>query len=153
MDRFYLIKTAKYLNPVSERGYNEYQRMQEKLVSLMNDKMLSRPDINDLVGENNLDMMKDNHANHARFMASLFKNFDPEVLTDTVLWVFRAYRSRKFHSNYWAAQLSKWIEILKQELSEQTFFEIFPYYEWMQVNIPVFVKLSTEDLESGKSMH
>jgi len=153
MDRFYLIKTAKYLNPVSERGYNEYQRMQEKLVSLMNDKMLSRPDINDLVGENNLDMMKDNHANHARFMASLFKNFDPEVLTDTVLWVFRAYRSRKFHSNYWAAQLSNWIEILKQELSEQTFFEIFPYYEWMQVNIPVFVKLSTEDLESGKSMH
>jgi len=153
MDRFYLIKTAKYLNPVSEKGYNEYQKMQEKLVALMNDKMLSRPDINDLVSENNLDMMKDNHANHARFMASLFKNFDPEVLTDTVLWVFRAYRSRRFHSNYWAAQLNGWIEILKKELSDQTFKEIFPYYEWMQVNIPVFVKLSTEDLESGKSMH
>jgi len=153
MDRFYLIKTAKYLNPVSERGYNEYQRMQEKLVSLMNDKMLSSPDINDLVGGNNLDMMKDNHANHARFMASLFKNFDPEVLTDTVLWVFRAYSSRKFHSNYWAAQLNSWIDILKKKLSEQTFKEILPFYEWMQVNIPVFVKLSTEDLESGKSMH
>jgi len=153
MDRFYLIKTAKYLNPVSEKGYNEYQKMQEKLVALMNDKMLSRPDINDLVSENNLDMMKDNHANHARFMASLFKNFDPEVLTDTVLWVFRAYRSRRFHSNYWAAQLNSWIEVLKKELSDQTFKEIFPYYEWMQVNIPVFVKLSTQDLESGKSMH
>ncbi|MDK2977747.1 MAG: hypothetical protein PWP52_461 [Bacteroidales bacterium] len=115
--------------------------------------MLSHPDINDLVGEDNLDMMKDNHANHVRFMVSIFKNFDPEVLTDTVLWVFRAYRSRRFHSNYWAAQLNSWIEILKKELSEQTFKEIFPYYEWMQVNIPVFVKLSTEDLESGKSMH
>ncbi|MFO7843522.1 MAG: hypothetical protein R6V16_06895 [Bacteroidales bacterium] len=153
MDRFYLIKTAKYLNPVSEKGYQEYRDKQEKLVSLMNDKMLSRPDINDLVGKDNLDMMRDNHANHVRFMTSVFHNFNSEVLVDTVLWVFRAYRSRKFHSNYWAAQLSNWIEILNQELSKQTFSEIYPYYEWMQVNIPLFVKLSTEELESGKSMH
>lgn len=153
MDKFYLIKTAKYLKPVSDSCYHEYYDKKEKLVSLMNDKMLKRPDINELVGENNLDMMKDNHANHARFMASVFKNFNAEILVDTVLWVFRAYRSRNFHSNYWAAQLNTWIEILREELSDQTFSEIYSYYEWMQVNIPVFVKLSTQNLESGKSMH
>ncbi|MEE4197048.1 MAG: hypothetical protein V2I54_05350 [Bacteroidales bacterium] len=153
MDRFYLIKTAKYLKPVSEKGSLEYLGKQEQLVLLMNDKMLNRSDIHELVGRNNLEMMKDNHANHARFMVSLFENFNPEILVDTVLWVFRAYRSRNFHSNYWAAQLNGWIEILKEELSESTFTEIFPYYEWMQVNIPVFVKLSAEDLKSGKSQH
>ncbi len=153
MDKKFLILSAKKLMPVSESGYNEYVKQMDRLVSIMNHKMLQRPDINDLVGENNLEMMKDNHANHARFMASVFKNFSPEVLVDTVLWVFRAYRSRKFHSNYWAAQLNNWIEILKDELNDKTFSEIYPFYEWMQVNIPVFVKLSTEDLESGKSMH
>lgn len=153
MDKFYLLKTAGYLKPVSESVYNEYSEKIEHLVSLMNTKMLQRDDISDLVGENNIDMMKDNHANHARFMASVFKNFIPEVLVDTVLWVFRAYRSRDFHSNYWAAQLNNWIEILRKELSEKAFAEIYPFYEWMQVNIPVFVKLSTNDLESGKSMH
>ncbi len=153
MDRLYLNKTAKYLKPVSEKVYNEYISKQEKLVNLMNQKMLNREDIGELVGKNNLEMMKDNHANHARFMASIFKKFEPQVLVDTVLWVFRAYRSRKFHSSYWAAQLSNWIEILKQELSESSYMEIYPYYEWMQVNIPIFVKLSTDDLESGKSMH
>lgn len=153
MDKFYLLKTAGYLKPVSESVYNEYSEKIEHLVSLMNTKMLQRDDISDLVGENNMDMMKDNHANHARFMASVFKNFIPEVLVDTVLWVFRAYRSRDFHSNYWAAQLNNWIEILRKELSEKAFSEIYPFYEWMQVNIPVFVKLSTNDLESGTSMH
>ncbi|MFP4025122.1 MAG: hypothetical protein ACLFVR_11420 [Thiohalospira sp.] len=153
MDKFYLIKTAKYLKPVSNPCYSEYYDKKEKLVKLMNDRMLNRPDINELVGENNLDMMKDNHANHARFMASVFKSFNPEVLVDTVLWVFRAYLSRNFHLNYWAAQLNTWIEILREELSDQTFSEIYPIYEWMQVNIPVFVKLSNQDLEYGKSMH
>lgn len=153
MNRIYLIKTVKYLKPVSEKVYKEYIEKQENLINLINQKMLSRKDIDELVGKNNLQMMKDNHANHARFMASIFKNFEPMVLVDTVLWVFRAYRSRDFHSNYWAAQLSNWIEILKQELSEPSFAEIYPYYEWMQVNIPIFVKLSIEDLESGKSIH
>ncbi len=42
--------------------------------------MSERPDIESLVGANNIDMMKDNHANHVRFIASLLKNHDPEYL-------------------------------------------------------------------------
>jgi len=87
-------------------------------------------------------MMKDNHANHARFLESIFHEHSPEVLVDTIIWVFRAYRSRNFSSTYWAAQLNTWIEIHKRELSPECFNEIYPYYKWMQINIPVFNSLA-----------
>ena len=79
-------------------------------------------------------------------MASILKNFNAEVFVDTVLWVFRAYRSHGFTTNYWASQLNTWIDILKNSLTDKSFNEVYPYYEWMQVNIPIFVKLSDQDL-------
>lgn len=98
-------------------------------------------------------MMKDNHANHARFMESVFTNPLAETLVDTILWVFRAYRSRKFGSTYWAAQLNTWIEIYKSELSEECFEAVYPFYNWMQINIPNFVKLSDEKLDAPNTLH
>jgi len=93
-------------------------------------------------------MMKDNHSNHVRFIASILRNNHPDVLVETVLWVFRAYRSHGFTTNYWAAQLNSWIIVLKEILSTDCYAEIYPYYEWMQVNIPIFVKVSNEELEA-----
>lgn len=123
------------------------------LVDNMNNYMLKRPDINDLVGEGNLEMMKDNHSNHARFMESVFINYEPEILVDTVLWVFRAYRSRNFSSTYWAAQLNAWMNIYKTELSEKTYTEILPFYKWLQVNIPVFNALAEHAIDAPLSSH
>lgn len=48
---------------------------------------------------NDIEMMKDNHANHVRFVHSILNNPNAEVHTDTVLWVFRAYKSHGFSSN------------------------------------------------------
>lgn len=153
MDREELIKTAKSLTQVSATSAAEYSSKMDLLVTLMNQKMLCREDLNDMIGTGNAEMMKDNHANHARFLESIFHNHSPEVLVDTVLWVFRAYRSRNFSSTYWAAQLNSWIEILKNELSKECFKEIYPYYNWMQINIPVFNKLAEEKLDAPMSSH
>ena len=113
---------------VIEKSLAEFNDKIEVLISKINSKMLDRADINSLVGVDNIEMMKDNHSNHARFIYSILKTFDAEQLVDTVLWVFRAYRSRGFHSNYWAAQLNTWIEIYKQELSSEAFNEIVSIY-------------------------
>jgi hypothetical protein len=153
MERNDLINSAKKLQQVGVKAAEEFGAKTDLLVNLMNRKMESRPDLLDLVGVNNVDMMKDNHANHVRFMESIFHQHSPEVLTDTVLWVFRAYRSRNFSSTYWAAQLNSWIEILKNELSPDSFLEIYPYYFWMQVNIPTFNQLAEENLEAPSSAH
>lgn len=131
----------------------EYLNKSEILVAKMNAVMLSRTDINSLIGEDNLSMMKDNHANHARFIASVLLHRNDTVLIETVLWVFTAYRSHGFTTNYWAAQLNTWIAVIKEELSAESFREIYPYYEWMLVNIPVFVALSNDKLDDNKSLY
>jgi len=153
MDKNYLLETAIQLKQVSVKTSEEYYQNIEKLISDMNKLMLERPDIESLVGTTNINMMKDNHANHARFIASILKNHNHEVLVDTVLWVFRAYRSHGFTTNYWAAQLNSWIIVIKEVLSPESFVEVYPYYEWMQVNIPIFVKVSDEKLEAPNSLH
>lgn len=153
MNRDALIQTASKLPPVSKSSTEEYGTIREKLVLLMNEKMDKRPDLIDLVGKPNIAMMKDNHANHARFMESVFHQFDAAVLVDTVLWVFRAYRSRNFSTTYWSAQLNGWTEILKIELSKKAFQEIEPYYNWMLINIPFFNSLAETDLNAPYSEH
>lgn len=153
MDKNYLIETATQMKQMSSSSAEEYRQKSELLINKMNALMLDKADIEKLVGKENLDMMKDNHANHVRFMASVFKNNNPEVLVETVLWVFRAYRSHGFTTNYWATQLNTWISLLKEMLTPESFSEIYPYYEWMQINIPVFTKLSDEKLELSQSVH
>ena len=86
--------------------------MAEIIINLINEKMIGRRDIEILIGKTNIEMMKDNHANHVRFIASLLQNYNPEVFVVTVLWVFRAYRTHGFKSNYWAAQLNSFIEMI-----------------------------------------
>ena len=56
-----------------------------QLIQVMNEKIFTRTNINDFVGGKNISIMKDNHSNHARFIASLLKSYNSEVFVDTVL--------------------------------------------------------------------
>lgn len=153
MSKKNLLQTAGKLVQPSVESKDEFSQKLDGLVEKMNTLMLNRSDINQMVGEGNVEMMKDNHANHARFMESVFENYIPEVLVDTVLWVFRAYRSRNFSSTYWAAQLNTWMNLYKAELTETTFNEILPFYKWMQVNIPTFNKMAETEMDVPLSSH
>lgn len=153
MDKTYLLETATRLKQVILSAAEEYEQKNDELIAQINKLMLQEPDIEGLVGKNNLNMMKNNHANHVRFMISIFKNYNSEVFVETVLWVFRAYRSHGFTTNYWATQLNTWIYLLKEALSPQCYSEIYPYYEWMQISIPLFVKLSDEKLNASQTLH
>lgn len=148
MDKNYLLQTANQLKQVSNVAATEYEQKAELLIVEMNKLMLERQDLEILVGKNNINMMQDNHANHVRFMASILKNYNSDVLVETILWVFRSYRSHGFSANYWAAQLNTWMVIFKSQFSVETYEEVKPLYEWMQINIPIFVKLSDEQINS-----
>jgi len=153
MNKETLINSANELKKVSHKSYNDYNSKSDDLVATINEIFLKRKDLEKLIGVGNLDMMKDNHANHVKFISSILKNLNPEVLTETVLWVFRAYISHGFSENYWPAQLNIWTDILKSKLSDESYKEIYPYYEWMIINIPIFVKLSNENLSGFKPRH
>lgn len=153
MTKSELLISAQKLDQVKQEMANEFSSKRDLLVNLMNAKMLERQDIKEMVGADNVDMMKDNHANHARFLESIFIAFQPEILLDTVLWVFRAYRSRNFSSTYWSAQLNTWLEIYKENLSDDCYQAVYPYYNWMQINIPSFNDLAEQDFDAPLSSH
>jgi hypothetical protein len=70
---------------------------------------------------------------------------------DTVLWVFRAYRSHGFQLTYWPAQLETWIRILKEDLSPDSFSEVYPFYRWLLLHQASFVALSDVHLKGAPS--
>ena len=151
MEKSILVKSASKISRVSEDSLKEYVDKMEMLAAKMNETMLAREDILELIGgEKNITMMKDNHNNHLRFIASILQTPDPETLVDSVLWVFRAYMSRGFSSNYWSAQLNTWIQLLKENISEKAFSEIVSIYNWMTVNIPNFTIAGEDKLEKSK---
>ena len=139
-----LIKTASVLIQPHESAREEFSRMSEKLAEMGNQTMANRADLDKLVGKDNQKMAEDNNRNFARFMVSLFIDFNPKVLVETVFWVFRAYRSHGFQTTYWAANLNIWVDMLHQELSKESFEAIYPFYQWLIVNIPIFSQISDE---------
>lgn len=123
-----------------------YIALSEEMAAEVSRKLLSRADVDKLIGgPANREMMQDNDRNHARFFSSLFQNYNPEVLVNTVLWVFSAYRHHGFNLIYWPAQLDAWVEILRITLEEDAFSQVYPFYHWMIVNNPIFAALSSDN--------
>jgi hypothetical protein len=112
---------------------------------------MDRPDLAKLVGKGNEQMAEDNNRNFPRFMFSLFSEYQPAVFVETVLWVFRAYRSHGFQTTYWAANLNIWVDLLQKELSADAWTQIYPFYNWLIVNIPVFTAVTDIDLTTPVS--
>lgn len=149
MKKSFLLETAEQLIQPSQKSAMEYEQKSEQIAAEMNSIMSERKDLEKLIGKNNQAMMEDNHRNHARFLSSVFNSYNPQVLVETVLWVFRAYRSHGFQLTYWPAQLDLWVKLLKKNLNPEAFVEIYPFYNWMLINQAGFVleseKLSDTD--------
>ena len=144
-----LLATAQKLISPSEKAHEEFSAKIGMFVAQGNTTIAARPDLDKLIGAENHEMAENNNGNFARFMDSMFTEYDPVTFVETVLWVFRAYRSHGFQTTYWAANLDIWQKMLEKELSEEAFSAISPFYNWLIVNIPLFVKI-TDDSLSGK---
>jgi hypothetical protein len=144
MEKEALLKSASRLKQPSGEAIAEFTSKADAMTTIINNRLSQRKDILQLIGEGNVDMMYDNHRNHMRFMISLFNDYNPVVFTETVLWVFRAYRCHGFKLTYWPAQLDNWVEIFKHELSPECLHQIYPFYEWMIVNNPLFALISDQ---------
>ncbi|THB81005.1 MAG: hypothetical protein D3926_04240 [Desulfobacteraceae bacterium] len=140
-----LVQTASQLMIPSKEAADEFSKKRESLAAMGSDRLSKRTDIEKLVGQGNQQMAEDNNRNFARFMESLFLEYNPQVFVDTVLWVFRAYRSHGFQTTYWATNLNIWVDLLKSELSSGAFDQIYPLYNWLIINIPIFASLSEKE--------
>lgn len=141
-----LLSSAQKLLSPSEKAHAEFSAKIDLFVAQGNAVIAARPDIDKLVGIDNHEMAENNNGNFARFMDSMFTEYDPDTFVETVLWVFRAYRSHGFQTTYWAANLDIWQKMLEKELSEEAYSSISPFYNWLIVHIPLFTKITDDDL-------
>lgn len=146
MKKEQLIKLAQQLKQPDSKAAYEFSQKKDEYASHLNELMLKRDDLTKLIGIDGQTMMQDNHRNHVRFMESIFLAYDPEVLVDTVLWVFRAYRSHGFNLAYWPAFIGTCINQIKKEFTEETYNQIYPFYNWLLVNQAAFVELSDKEM-------
>lgn len=142
MTRDDLIASAARLTPPPAAVLAEFSEKRAHLAAQVNLAMNRRQDLEKLVGADGREMSQDNNRNFSLFMESLFQAFRPEVLTDTALWVFRAYRAHGFQPIYWPANLDTWVETLRRELSGPGFAAVLPFYRWLITHIPAFTTLT-----------
>lgn len=147
----YLEKTAGLLQQPSQSAAVEFASKRDSLAEELNHRMMARADLHKMIGEGNSSMMQDNSRNFTRFMSSMFTAYEPLVLVHTALWVFRAYRSHGFQTTYWAANLDAFVQIAAEKLSAETYAELYPFFNWLIVNVPVFVQISNEQM--GHPLH
>lgn len=144
MTKEQLVESARRLEPASQQAVAQFSQAGEAMAAELTRRMQSRPDVDRLVGSGNLAMMADNSRNMVRFMSSILAAPDPEVLTETVLWVFRTYRMHGFQVGYWPANLDTFVEVMKEHLAAEDFAGVYPLVNWMIIHIPAFTALSDQ---------
>lgn len=143
-----LLEVAKSLPKISNSSIDEYDNKKEILINEINNTIINRKDLLQLIGrESNKEMMRNNHHNHVLYMINLFKQFNANNFVSTVIWVMQTYQKHSFSPLYWSAQLSSWDNILRRNLSDSSYDEIIVFYNFMITNLPIFNQLAKDESE------
>jgi len=117
--------------PVSREAAEEYERKKLDLTSAVNAAMLSRANLEELVGAGGREAMLDNHMNHSAFISLVLRLNRFDALHATLPWVYRAYINRGFSPAYFPAELAAWMNAITEKMTAESALEIQPVYRRM----------------------
>ncbi|WP_319371802.1 cobalamin-dependent protein [uncultured Ilyobacter sp.] len=117
---------------VSYASAAEYEKNIPTMTESVNSIMTKINSTENLIGDNPLSVMHDNHIHHSKFMANIFKLNDYELLNNTLKWVLNSYVSRGFKSKYFQIELDTWISVIRDTLEPNYSSGIIKIYQWMK---------------------
>lgn len=120
------------LQPIPEGSAQAYASNRDALVQKVNQLMSAHDNISELIGSpNNLEMMCNNHQNHADFMIAilLFNRF--EVLKNTLPWIYSNYVQKGFKYAYFEAELLCWKTAIENILPKDEQKAVINLYDWI----------------------
>lgn len=129
-----LFGSSAQLVPPFSFALTAYRARRDYMASEVARRLMARQDLDALIGPANRLMMEDSIRNHARFMESLFSAYDHRMFVETLLWIYRAFRTHGFTMAYWSLHLATWREVLKESLPSEAFEAIRPFYDWLASN-------------------
>ena len=116
---------------VASEAATAYRTHAPALVDHVNSALEARVDLDDLIGANPLAVMRDNHANHARFMSNVFALSSFELIESTVPWVYRAYGQHGFSNDYFPAVVRAFRAAVCELLASAVHADLCAVYDWM----------------------
>jgi methanogenic corrinoid protein MtbC1 len=127
-----LVKMAEAeLGPVDAASAEAYAGAAGAMTDRVNRAMEARDDLEALTGGSPVEMVRDNHRNHASFIAGVLRFEQWEMLVRTVAWVYRAYASHGFSGEYFPAVLREWRRAVSDHLPPPAAAQVLPVYDWM----------------------
>ena len=126
-----IVKEASGLPLIPLAGTTVYQQKIPLLKKYVDETLSSNPAINELIGNNPLQIMYANHSHHAAFMATIFSIGNYELLARTIPWVYRAYSAHNFSYDYFPLELKTWLDAIEKHTSSDMTAEIKLIYAWM----------------------
>jgi len=142
MEKSQLLVSAKKLVQPTQSTANEFIEKRELLCVLVINRLKMDEHFLKSVAEEKIRIAFDNTMNFSNFMESLFVIYLPEVFVETSYWAIKTYRPHGFQPDYWRIHLEIWCSILKTELTDKSYNEIIPFFEWLMENISVFTELT-----------
>jgi methanogenic corrinoid protein MtbC1 len=138
-----IIASSSGLPRISPEATEAYAQSTDRLLNHVNNQLEEHPKIKELIGRNPLDLMHNNHKNHASFMTTVFRINSFELLARTIPWVYRAYHARGFSYDYFPAELIAWQIAVHDCLASPAHkSEIIAVYKWMVQHHEQMIQLS-----------
>lgn len=122
---------ARTLAAVDAAAAEAYALHAPLLIDYVNRMMRQHPLIGEMLGPNALEVMYDNHTNHAEFMLTQFRLKSAGTLHETLIWVFHSYVKRGFAADYFPTALNAWMDAVRQHLDAHSAGVIGPVYQLM----------------------
>lgn len=143
-----LLNSAGEWPALSPDAARAYENAADRLADRVNGELEANPQIREIIGDNPLEIMRNNHRNHAAFMTTVFKLNAYDLLARTIPWVYRAYHARGFSHDYFRMELAAWKLAVEQLLDSASSAEIVRIYDWMIDHHEAMISLS----ESGEGL-
>jgi len=126
-----LIQDATTCSNIPTEAADDYSDHLQRMAEAVDFQLMERPDLDILIGGNLLRVMRDNHHNHAVFMATVFSFNNMELLCRIIPWVYRTYKSRGFSFDYFPVELNAWMNVIKVHLEPASAEPILSIYGWI----------------------
>lgn len=126
-----LIAEAETLPTIPLRTSTAYYNARKEMTKFVDERLLEQSGIHELIGNNPLKMMYDNHEHHASFMATVFSINSYGLLARTLPWVYRVYSNRQFSYEYFLVELKSWIAAAEKYLSKEDALPVTTIYNWI----------------------
>lgn len=144
MNFYQLLASTEKLVPVQDAVAAAHRKNAGDLISFVDKVMAEHPQINLLIGNNPLQVMKMNHRHHCSFMQTVFCLNDFKLLARTVVWVYRAYHQHGFSFDYFPIELNTWIKAVESSPDADLMRPVIAIYRWMLDAHDTFSALALE---------